>query len=99
MKNKLFILALAAIALQATPVMADDHGKGKGGKKGKMFEKHDTNGDGQISQDEFLAQAKLKFAAKDTNSDGFITKEEGKAAHEAKREKRKDRRADRGLNE
>lgn len=91
--KKILMLMAAGFILQATPVLAESH-HGEGGKnkdhKSKMFEKHDTNGDGAISEDEFLAHAKEKFTKMDANGDGSISKEEGKAAHEAKREKMKE---------
>ena len=93
MKKTLLLAAATVLALNIAPAMADGHKKG-GDHKGKMFEKHDTNGDGQISEAEFLAHAKEKFTKMDANSDGVVTKEEGKAAKKAKREMRKDRKAD-----
>ena len=36
----------------------------------------DTNGDGTVSRDEFLAAAKQRFAKLDRNGDGFITADE-----------------------
>ena len=50
MKN-LMMLTAVALMMQTAPVLADNHGEGE---KGKRFEKHDTNGDGVISKDEFL---------------------------------------------
>ena len=90
--KKFLLLSATALIFQATPVLAEHHEGERGGKKGKMFEQHDTNGDGVISEAEFLAKAKQKFAEKDTNGDGSISKDEAKAAHEAKREKRKEMR-------
>lgn len=87
--KKLLLLSAAALVFQATPVLAEDAaGKHKGG----MFEKGDTNGDGVITQEEFLETAKKKFAEMDADGDGSITQEEGKAAHEAKRAKWKEKR-------
>lgn len=88
--KKLLLLAAAGLVIQVTPVLAEHHEGGEHGKTGKMFEKHDLNSDGVISQDEFLEHTKKKFAEKDTNGDGAISKEEAKAAHEAKRAKRKE---------
>lgn len=51
--------------------------------------KADINNDGQITQAEFLAEADTRFNATDTNFDGLLTKEEIKAAREAKRAERK----------
>lgn len=91
--KKILLLTAAGLIFQATPVLAQPHGDGDGSKgKGKMFEMRDTNGDGVISEAEFLAHAKSKFAEKDTNGDGSISKDEAKAAHEAKREKMKEMR-------
>jgi Ca2+-binding EF-hand superfamily protein len=36
----------------------------------------DANGDGVVSQDEFLAAAKARFAKIDKNGDGFIDADE-----------------------
>lgn len=91
--KKLLLIAAAGLVMQVTPVLADNHEGGEHGKKGKMFEKHDLNSDGMISQDEFLEHAKKKFAEKDTNGDGSISKDEAKAGHEDKRSKRKGKRS------
>lgn len=89
------MLTAAGLILQATPVLAGDHegGHKKGDHKAKMFEKQDLNGDGSISEAEFLEGAKKRFKEMDANGDGAFTKEEGKAAHEARREKMKEKRA------
>ena len=91
--KKLLFLAAAILMLQATPVLAAGHEGGEG-HKGKMFEKHDTDGDGKISEAEFLAKAKAKFAEKDTNGDGFITQDEAKAARGEMKEKMKEKRGE-----
>lgn len=96
--KKLLILASAGLIIQATPVIAghheggEGHMKDKGDKVAKMFEKNDTNGDGTISEAEFLDHAKKKFADKDLNGDGLISMKEAKQNKEAKREKWKDKR-------
>jgi len=36
----------------------------------------DTNGDGRVSKDEFLATAKARFAKLDKNGDGFLSADE-----------------------
>ena len=64
-------------------------GKGYGHYKGKKFEKMDTNADGVISHEEFLAKAEKRFKKMDADSDGKITKEEAKSHHAAMREKYK----------
>jgi Ca2+-binding EF-hand superfamily protein len=42
----------------------------------RFVEHMDTNGDGVVSQDEFLAAAKARFAKIDKNGDGFIDADE-----------------------
>jgi Ca2+-binding EF-hand superfamily protein len=91
--NKFLALTAVVLTFTAVPALADHHGEGK---KGKMFEKHDTNGDGVISKAEFLSHAEERFSKMDVNGDGEVTKEEGKAAREAKREKREERKASKG---
>jgi Ca2+-binding EF-hand superfamily protein len=71
------------------------------GKSEAMFKKADTNADGSISKEEFLAnaethnkkgtkeehmaKAEARFTKIDANADGKITPEEFKAHHEAKK--------------
>ncbi|MDP2153477.1 MAG: EF-hand domain-containing protein [Methylotenera sp.] len=62
---------------------ADHHG----GEEGKhSCHKADTNNDGAISRDEFMAKhqahAEKMFTKLDTNKDGKIDADEHKAAHE-----------------
>ena len=87
--KKLLILSAAFLAIGSAPVLADDHG-GEG-HKGGMFKKHDTNGDGAVSKEEFLSHAEERFSKVDADGSGDISKEEAKAAHESKREKMKER--------
>lgn len=90
--KKILLLTAAALIFQVTPVFAESsaedgfHGK----HKGKMFAEKDANGDGVISESEFLDHAKKKFAEIDGNGDGSLSQEEMKAAHKAKREKMKE---------
>ncbi|PPC75310.1 hypothetical protein C4K68_22010 [Pokkaliibacter plantistimulans] len=42
----------------------------------ERFKKADTNGDGQISKEEFEAEAAQRFAAMDKNGDGQLSREE-----------------------
>jgi len=46
----------------------------------------DTNGDRQVSIEEYMAYAQQRFADADTNGDNFISREEGRAASESMRE-------------
>lgn len=86
---------MALIGAFAMPAMADHHGK-KNGERGKggdrMFEQLDTNRDGVITRDEFIAHATKRFEAMDANKDGQVTKEEAKAHYETKRQDWKDKR-------
>ena len=52
-------------------------GEGKCGK-GKKMKMMDTDGDGAISKQEFMAHAEKKFAKKDKNGDGVISRDEMK---------------------
>lgn len=93
MSKKVLLLAAAALVLQATPVLAEG-GKGDGPRKHHegMFEKHDTNGDGGVSKDEFLQHAEERFQKMDADGDGTVSKEEGQAAREKMKEKWKEKR-------
>jgi hypothetical protein len=96
MKRTVPMLALAAVLLTA-PAFAKDHDKEMCDKTGKhsgmmwdkMLERADTNKDGKISKDEFLAEEAKHFDEMDTNKDGVVTADESKAFHEAMREKMK----------
>ena len=58
-------------------MVAEEH-KGKRSCKIKKMKKMDTDGDGAVSKDEFMAHAEKKFAKKDKNGDGVISAEEMK---------------------
>ncbi|RBP43691.1 EF hand domain-containing protein [Roseimicrobium gellanilyticum] len=88
------ILTLGAMLLSATLALAaegDKPGKPPGGgdrprgNPEEFFKKLDTNSDGAISKEEYLASPRAKenaeraekgFAAKDKDKDGKLTKEE-----------------------
>lgn len=86
--KKLLMLSAAVLAFQAAPALAE---RGES-HKGKMFESKDTNGDGTISESEFLAHAKEKFSKMDKDGDGSISKEEAKENWEGKRAEMKEKR-------
>ena len=86
--KKLLMLSALVLTVGAAPALAGDY-EGKGDHKGKMFEKHDTNGDGVISKEEFLDHATNRFSEMDANDDGEVSKEEAKAAHDKMREQMK----------
>ena len=87
MKNSLRILT-ALLLLAGFQTMAKDGAASD--NKGERFAKRDTNGDGQLSIDEFKAgmpadkadKAAEIFAKIDTNSDGALSKDELKAGHD-----------------
>ncbi|WP_200844705.1 MULTISPECIES: EF-hand domain-containing protein [unclassified Novosphingobium] len=73
------------------------HGFGGGRMGGGMMamaRDADTNHDGAISKDEFMAAAMKRFDAADTNHDGKVTKEEKQAAREAMKAQWEAKRAD-----
>jgi hypothetical protein len=87
MKKTLLLAAVAFIAMQAIPAHAEE-----GAPKGKphhfdMFTMQDTNKDGVVTQDEFLAFNKARFAENDADHDGKVTKEEVQAHREQMKEK------------
>jgi len=80
------ILALALIAGMFMPMLTAQAQKGKSPEE--RFKALDTNSDGKLSKDEYLAQykddaekkgkAEMRFPRIDTNSDGFLSLEEYK---------------------
>ena len=90
MKNKT-IIAVSALAVLVAGVAAPS--LAKDGKGGKHFAKMDTDGNGTISQAEYLERAKKQFAKIDADNNGELTKEELKAAREARKAKRAERKA------
>ncbi len=90
MKKKIILGAMiAAIPFAfAGMAMADHHG---GKKMDRMFEKHDTDQDGVISKEEFLAHAEKRFIDMDEDGNNEISKEEAKAHKEKMKEKWKDK--------
>ena len=88
MTRKILLFSATILAVSAMPVLADGHGEDA--RRGLGH--HDTNGDGTITKDEFLAHAEKRFAKMDANGDGTITRGEAKEAREKMREKRKERR-------
>ena len=93
--RKILMLTAAVLAFQALPALAEDGGP-KGGEKhgNRMFEEQDTNKDGAISEDEFVAFSKKRFVETDANKDGKVTQDEAKAHHDAMKAKWKEKRAE-----
>lgn len=84
-KLPLVATAAAALTLAAAVYAADD------AKANRAFSKADSNGDGKVSEAEFLAaqkdksdeaktKAKTAFARRDKNKDGALSAEEFKVA-------------------
>lgn len=96
------IMTLAALALIAMPAVSfaqepaetpkAEEGKGEHKGPGKMFKETDTNGDGQMSKEEFMAFHEKRFGEMDSNGDGQISGEEAKAKAQEWREKMKEKR-------
>jgi hypothetical protein len=93
---KLTTLGAALLLFSASPAFAGHH---EGDEKGaphhrggaKMFEKHDLDGDGQVSKSEFMETHENRFNEMDTDGDGKISPEEAKAFGEKKREEMQQR--------
>ena len=96
MKNLLAIsLSTCLIVLFSSPVFAHEHGdKGhkKHSKMGRMFDRTDTNQDGQLELSEFLAHAESRFQKMDIDSNGYVTPEESREAGKEMREKHREMR-------
>lgn len=72
--------------------------RGRGGRRGKrkpgkLFEKFDKDGDGALTADEVPEKLWERISKADADGDGKVTKDELKAAHEARRGKRKGKQA------
>ena len=69
------------------------HHKNKGDFSSRVIKKIDTDEDGQVSAEEYMAHAEQRFNDLDINGDGFVTTEEAKEASKIMREKRKEARS------
>ena len=83
--------------LSPANMLADSHKKEH--KKGHKMKMMDTDGDGSISKDEFMAHAEKKFAKKDKNGDGILSAEEMKKGCGCKHGKCKYRKGKHGKGE
>lgn len=89
------LLSAAALALLAFPALATEEGGYRSGGHHPRLEEVDTNGDGLVSEAEFLAKAKERFRRMDSNGDGKISREEHRQGREKMRERMKERRENR----
>ncbi|MBN4049929.1 EF-hand domain-containing protein [bacterium AH-315-M10] len=73
----------------------------RGGKKGwqRMMEHADTNGDGKLSEKEWIAMQRDQFNRMDSNGDGSLSAEEIKAHMESRKRGRKGKDGQRGSRE
>jgi Ca2+-binding EF-hand superfamily protein len=62
--------------------------RGSMGERGSWLNRLDTDGDGMISRDEFVAPALKRFDRADADGDGVVTPEERAAMREARRASR-----------
>lgn len=97
--RKFLILSVVILSVLSivTPSFAQTSIEGRSDHKAKVFENRDENGDGYISQDEFIQHAKVRFEKMDMDGDGKISKDEVHQSCEFMREKRKEGRAKRAV--
>ena len=91
MMKKILMLSAAVLVFQALPAMAQEGQAGKGDRAEKMFSKQDLNGDGVLTEEEFLSKAREHFAMMDADKNGQVTREESQAAFEKMKAKWKER--------
>lgn len=82
-----FLALILALSVISPAVMADHHGGDK--KKAKVV-KMDTDENGAVSKEEFMAAQEERFTKMDADGDGSISTDEYKAAAKDWREKRKE---------
>ena len=90
MRMRKTLLATAAVALMAVslPALAQTATQANGNDRPNRMQRADTNGDGNISRDEFVSHRLERLRAADANRDGSVTREEIQAAGEARRAER-----------
>ena len=91
--------ALAACASQAAPATLDtadiaapvaaadaeaSRRSARGHSKDAFFEKYDTDGDGQVTEAEFLAERETGYRRRDADSDGAVYSEEYVSEYETR---------------
>tara|TARA_R100000005_G_scaffold96440_1_gene83351 strand:- start:982 stop:1515 length:534 start_codon:yes stop_codon:yes gene_type:complete len=77
MKRKMIVGSLiAALAVPVVAIAATDDGAGKRMHKGGMFERLDSNKDGQVTLEEMTATVTARFERMDTDGNGAVTVED-----------------------
>lgn len=79
----LFSAVVLSVSLLGVPALADGHGnhgdnsgESQKGSKGDRFARADSNGDGVISRDEFMALASQRFSKMDADGNGSLSVDE-----------------------
>ncbi len=75
---KAIATSLIVVTMTATPLLAQQGPGGQGN-----FLEMDTDGDGQISEQEWLAHQSERFAEIDTDGDGYASEKEMEAHHKS----------------
>lgn len=95
-KVGLFLVAAAMVSGLVVAMDHSDDGARHGGRHGKfmgkMLERMDTDGDGAVSEAEFVEAHRERFARMDGNGDGQLERDEVRAHHKAMREQWRERR-------
>jgi len=86
------VAGLTMVSFAAHAEGGKRHGKAMGGDHQKIamehfLKAHDADGDGAVSQEEFMKTAEDRFHEMDADSDGMVTGEEITAHHAALRTK------------
>jgi len=85
-----YLTALAAFAGILATATAGYANQASGIGKQGVFERFDSNRDGQITREEARNSVKARFARMDANGDGTVTRAERKALRKARRFERMD---------
>ncbi len=86
-------LPLVAAAEGKGPSGQPPHGKAMGHHFQQMMQKLDSDGDGRISQQEFMSHQREKFSRMDHNGDGYIDDQERQAMRERMKNMKERRKA------
>jgi hypothetical protein len=81
MKNSLALAGLLIVGAAITPAFAHTCQESDKAWIDRMFKVADTDGNGTISKDEFMAYSEEKFDKMDTTGDGELTRKEVMAYH------------------